>query len=766
MIKILDKTVETYERIGNTIIFNFEGKEYKYTPYEYLEDSDLPYNYQTNKKDKMKYLDYGCGFDIETTKINPECIIEASEDKTFSTMYMWQFAIDDLTVIGRTWEEFIEFKARLSQRLHLTDKRRLLVWIHNEKFEFSFIKNRFTWAEKEVKEYDKKNNRWYTVDTRPDIFSLDDRTVIKAVTAEGIEFRDSYVLTQRSLAKLAKDFNLDIKKLDDVGFDYDLAMHNETPLQLKQLAYGINDVQILAKFYHSYIKPVFIDKGFKIPLTATGIVRDDLKRTFKNLPKAEKEKYKKFIHTCFPSDKAIYDYMLNKLYRGGYTHANIKAVNILFDYFDDLSSWDYKSSYPAVLLHNKYPYKFKAVSKSKFIKIMKGNYKRYFKDNAIWGTFRIKDIYNKTSLSLDSENKLISYSSDAAFDNGRLLSASEVIVALTEQDILNYLEFYTIDDINQWECLELHESKKEYLPKFFRDMILKYYYEKEEAGKNKKEDPISYAIAKAKLNSLYGMLVTAVVQQDTRFFKEVGIIGNGNATKSYDNAIDGTILLPQWGIWCTAYARRNLVHTMITKLKDDVLYGDTDSAKIKNTAGNKHVFDEYNDRMRRINKTMYVGKYPREVFKNLGCFDYEGRIVKLKTLGCKRYLHTEVEKDKKTGLYKQVTNATVSGLIKGSLQDFCELNDLDIYETFDSDLDINNKIVFELDKDVSKKKTAVYFDKPFKASLTDYEGNTIIVSELSGCSIIDIPFKMSMNEEFINLILYMGDNKKKKGRAY
>ena len=396
---------------------------------------------------------------------------------------------------------------------------------------------------------------------------------------------------------------------------------------------------------------------------------------------------------------------------------------------------------------------------------MLGNYKRYFKDNAIWGIFTIKDVYNRTSLSLDSENKIIEYSKDAIFDNGRLLSASWVKVALTEQDILNYLDFYSVDDINQWECEYLEESKKDYLPKFFRDMVLKYYAEKEEAGKHKKEDPVTYAICKAKLNSLYGMLVTMICQQDTRFYEDLGIIGNGNATKEYKDAVNSTILLPQWGIWCTAYARRNLVKTAL-KLQSDNIYNDTDSIKAKNTTGNLHIFKEYNDRIARINKTMYVGNYDRNIFKKLGQFDFEGRIVKLKTLGCKRYLHTEVEYNKKSNKYEQVTTATVSGLIKGSLQEFCELNNLDIYETFDSELDITNKVVFNLDKDTSKKKTAVYFDKPFEAELTDYLGNTIIVSEKSGCSIIDIPFKMTMNEDFINLILMMDENKKKKGKAY
>lgn len=741
------------------IKFEYEDNTYYYIPYELLKDSDLPYNYSTKKKEKEHFLDYGCGFDIETTKVPDEAIISASEDKTFSFMYMWQFAIDDITIIGRTWDEFNELMDRLAKRLHLTEKRRLLVFIHNEKFEWSFFKQRIKWATKTIKNYGK------IIDKRPDVFSLDDRTVIKAVTSNYIEFRDSYVLTQRGLAKVAIDFNLGIKKLTDVGFNYDLIRHNKTPLTKKELAYGINDVQILARFYHLYIKPTFLDKGHKIPLTATGIVREDLKRAFTDLLKPDKENYRNMIKRSYP-DSDSYRFMMAKLYRGGYTHANIMAVNELYTYEDDLSSWDFKSSYPATLLHNKYPYKFIKKPESLFTRIMAGNYRQYFEKYAVWGVFSIRDVYNKTSLSLESENKIIEYSKDAIFDNGRLLSCSWLRVALTEQDILNYLDFYTVNDLSQWTCEHLEISKKEYLPKFFRDMVLKYYFEKEEAGKTKKTDPMRYAIRKSMLNSLYGMLATSVVQEDTRYYEDVGIIGKGNATKDFNEAVKSAILLPQWSIWCTAFARRNLTGTIINKLKDDIIYSDTDSAKIKNTARNIHIFKEYNDKMERINRTMYVGNYDRDIFKDLGKFDFESRIVNLKTLGCKRYLHTEIEYNKKTGKFEKVTSATVSGLIKGSLQAFCEANNLDIYETFNSDLSIDDNIVFKLKKDVSKKKTAIYFDRPFRANVTDYLGNTMEVGELSGCSIIDIPFKMTMNTDFINLIITMQNNKRRKGRAY
>ena len=51
-------------------------------------------------------------------------------------------------------------------------------------------------------------------------------------------------------------------------------------IKRSEMAYNINDVQVLASFFHVYIKPEFLDHGYKIPLTATGIVREEMKRNF------------------------------------------------------------------------------------------------------------------------------------------------------------------------------------------------------------------------------------------------------------------------------------------------------------------------------------------------------------------------------------------------------------------------------------------------------------------------------------------------------
>ena len=87
-----------------------------------------------------KYYDVPCSFDTETTSF-------LSGDKKCSYCYIWQMCIDGMTVYGRTLDEFKIFCETLARIYQLTDKIRLVVYVHNLEFDFQFIRKYFNWID-------------------------------------------------------------------------------------------------------------------------------------------------------------------------------------------------------------------------------------------------------------------------------------------------------------------------------------------------------------------------------------------------------------------------------------------------------------------------------------------------------------------------------------------------------------------------------------------------------------------------------------------
>lgn len=679
--------------------FQLNNENYSYITVSDFLKTDIEYN--VRPVGRTKVLNVGLSFDIETTKVGD-----------YSFMYVWQFAIDKFTVIGRTWKELQLFLDKLSKILDVGEKRKAYVWIHNHSFEFAFYK-------KEL-QFD-LNKKGFA-----EIFVLSDRKILTS-KINGFIFADSLAITNKPLSKVAVDYKVGISKLNG-NLNYNLNISNKTPLKLCQIAYCINDVQILSRWFHSYIVPVFLRKGQKIPLTSTAIVRNDLKRRFKKLDAIYQKNYRNMILRSFP-DRKLYEGIMQWLYRGGYVHANAYVTG---QQLDICGSADLKSSYPASLLHNKYPYRFISRETSFFDKIK--NDRKWQKEKAFFGTFKIKNIRTKTSHTLESKNKLFKFSKDARFDNGRLSSASEIIVCLTEIDWQTYNDFYEFEKV---ECLQLYTSTKKELPIFIKDLILDYFVKKESLEK----DSLDYMLTKYKLNSIYGMMVTGIYDTVLTFDENSGKFTETKKDNDWKELIKNQLLLPYWGIWCTAYSRQAVCKTMIKVGTYDGFYSDTDSIKFQNIFSNWYIFQDYNDRMERLNKTMYVGKYDRKYFMNLGKFDFEGKSYKFMTQGAKRYIHTDISKDKKTGKYKLKNVVTIAGLPKNSLTELAVKKGEDIYNLF-----CDGMTVSELD---SHKMTTKYQDNPIELSSVDYLGNEYIVYIKSCVSLVPIPFKMDVKEDYV-----------------
>lgn len=268
-------------------------------------------------------------FDIETSSIlflNGDVIssdkyddlTDSDKDKCIKIgfMYIWMLGINDNVFYGRTWEELRIFLGKLN-------KRKKDIFIHNLSFEFQFLSGNFKLI---------------------NVFARKERKVIKCDMEEyNITFRCTYYMTNVALSKLTDVYNLPVeKKCGDL--DYTLVRNSKTPLTAKELLYCEYDCLVI--YYYIKQELSSYKKFDKIPNTLTGRVRKELQaRVLKDY------NYRSKVQKSINTDPHIYNLLID-CFAGGYTHANWLYVN---EVIKDVTSWDFTSSYPFVMLVEKYP---------------------------------------------------------------------------------------------------------------------------------------------------------------------------------------------------------------------------------------------------------------------------------------------------------------------------------------------------------------------------------------------------------------------------
>ena len=680
-------------------IANHNNEEYGYYPYaenKSVLDEIIP---EFTKYRKSGYIDIGAAFDIETTSYYSEDL-----KANVATMYHWQFGLNDVVITGRTWEEFTQFCKYLDKKAKKA-KAMLLILDQNLGFEFSFIKGLFKW---------KKDKKGHT-----QIFAKDERTIIYAITGN-LEFRDTLALTGLRLDYYKKNFNLDVGKLAG-DLDYDLMRTSETPLTDSEIAYCVNDVLVLTDFYHKFLKPQFMELDKAIPLTSTGIPRSEVKEAFKSLNKSEQKKIRSEIRNAMPN-RDLYLLWRTYLFRGGLTHANIVACNELVE--SPFESLDGKSMHPSQMFHHNFSYKYLRKNPDLFPVILEQSRDEKY---GFFGLFTFYDIQASTFHSLESKNKIVEFTPDAVFDNGRLVKCKRITVMLTQIDWVNYEKMY------KWSSYKVHYIYQSYmkpLPEYLLKTVAHYFWVKE----NSRDDVVLYNLTKRKLNGCFGMCATGLTETDLEYDPELQMLVPSKTMKTYDELIRNLILLPQWAIEIAAYSRAQLVDAIINGGGVDSIYYDTDSNKVNHPEKHMKYYEDFNAKMIEINKNINTFGYDKDPFLHIGCWEREYTGTKYKVLGAKRYL---VEHDGEI-------QCTVAGMVKGTLEKYCEDKNLNIWDEFSDNL--------TLTKEYSKKKTTVYRDEPFEDELKDYLGHTSKVSEKSCVAIIGIPFHMSMESYFVDLI--------------
>ena len=648
------------------------------------------------------YIDMPCAFDLETSSFYTE-----SGDKR-AIMYAWTFGIDGIVIFGRTWDQFEKMTNKLSELLELNTTNRLPVYVHNLAFDFQFFRKYFHFE---------------------NVFSIKSRTPIYGTTSDGYEFKCSYILTGRSLENLGEQLQkYKVKKL--TGFlDYDKIRHTKTPLTEKEIEYCVNDVKVIM----AYIQEQKEQYGHisKLPLTKTGYVRRYCRQ------KAQETGTEDIKGLKLSLDE--YN-QLKRAFQGGFTHSNPMRAN---ETQEGVTSYDFTSSYPAVMVSEKFP-----MGKSEKITI-RTNEEFLYNIKNYCCIFDIEFFDIEASVCYEnyiSESRCWNKRKIQAA-NGRIVSADHIETTITEQDYLIISQFY------KWKKCRIRNFRrypKGYLPESFIRSILTLYSDKTKL-KGVKGQEFEYLLKKEMLNSCYGMTVTDIIRDDIIYDNATGWREEEKDKKTELNKYNydyNRFLFYPWGVWITAYARRNLFYG-IKEAGIDYVYSDTDSIKIINAEKHEKFIHDYNIWItKKLKRTCdffnieYDFIEPETIKgenKPLGVWDFDGNYSKFKTLGAKRYL-VEYSDDKRNGGDAGKISLTVSGLNKKVVIPYMldKYGPEKIFDIFTDEL--------EIPPEYTGKKTHTYIDEEMSGTITDYTGETAEYTEKSGIHLENAPFKLSMHD--------------------
>lgn len=717
---------------------------------------------------KIYYYNLPCSFDIEVSSFyykedGTQCNYEEKElqvrlnrasglDRSHdpikvATMYVWQFNIYGRCFMGRTWAEFKLMLKMFRNLLALDEKRRLIIYVHNLSYETGFIQKQLAIVQ---------------------MFATDLRDALYFVTKSGFEFRCSFHLSMMSLANVGKKllFKYPAKKLEG-ELDYNLIRHSMTPLTDEEIQYCVNDVRVVTNYIQEQIEQW--GDITKIPYTSTGVARIRFRSCTLKFPGTNVQNLQYIDLMRKLSFTSVVEYRLNnQAYMGGFTHANPYYINVVAE---NVASFDIVSSYPAVMVMEKYPMGRGVAVKIESLRQLEVYLRQYclvfrvrfhhlqatfFDDNYIsMSKCIINNGYGKDEKGKEIKPPIVA--------NGRLVSVndkSSVDMVLTNVDFEIIRDTYKWDKIQIGTCIAYERG---YLPTPFVKCLLDLY-EKKNTLKGVVEMLLEYSLSKAIVNSSYGMAGENPIKDIINFNVDDGesLWTSRKQTEEellkslqeYNDKNNRFIFFP-WAVFITAYARKNLWKGIMA-LGRDYCYSDTDSLKFVNHEKHLQFFDGYKQEVIAklekacayhdipISKVCHKGRY-------LGQFDFEGVYPRFKTLGAKRYMVQSpcghyaktgepllvAEKDGERVVYS--LSLTVSGVNKyDAVPWLLEKYDYDASKIFDAFTD-----GLEIPASYTGKLLHTYIDEPTEGIVTDYLGNKYHFHEKTSVHLEPTTYKIS-----------------------
>lgn len=535
----------------------------------------------------------------------------------------WSITIEnECCIYGNHVSDLINTIDRIADTLHADNEHLVRFYVHNFPYDYMFIRNHII-------------QKWGVPDRS--LASKTHRYIFMGWSSFGVEFRDSGILTQRSLERLCQDMGTTEKAVGT--WDYKKFRTPDSERTETEIKYVCIDTISLCKALRKYIS----DRGYTVanaPLTNTGFIR--------NRARAESRKDKKWRNQFNSMQLDLKQYkQLLEAYHGGYTHANRYYINKIIT--KSMRCYDFASSYPSVICYKKYPmtnFTYTDALTLQDILELKEDY-------AFCGYLRLTNVHLKKECIMPPmafhKAKVCVFPEAVArtqkslyadnLDNGKIVNAEVVIYPFTDPDLVTILNSYDYDSV---DVASVMRAKKEYLPEWLINYVMTLYFNKSTL---KHSDTVLYAISKGELNGIYGMMVQRIIQQICEEDFDTAIWSSGIPENKEQEMLEkfykskNSFLPFQWGCWVTAYAQENLFK--LGACCKNWIYSDTDS--VKGFEWDMDKLKSYNDEIIQISKERGVGlvEYKGEEFR-LGIAEFDGEYSEFITQGSKRYCYRDV----------------------------------------------------------------------------------------------------------------------------
>lgn len=453
---------------------------------------------------------------------------------------VWAYAICEIGNInnfyyGNSIDEFIEFCKN--------KRENYVLYFHNLKFDgeyiFNYLLNNDYKCIKDKKDREDKTfttlisdtGQFYSIEI---FFETKNKKHINKVT-----IYDSLKILNFSVDKIAKDFNLPIRKLE---LDYHAKREIGHILTEEEIDYIKNDVEIMARA----LEFMFNENLKKMTIGSDALA--NYKEMNTNFSK------------YFPLLPYQIDLDIRRSYKGGFTY-----LNEVYKEKETGSGivLDVNSLYPSVMKYEKLPFGEPIY--------FEGEYKED----------KLYSLYIQTfSCSFElKEGKIpsIQIKNNLSFVPNEYVKSSKgdiVTLTLTSVDLKLFFENYNIYD------LTYHSGWKFKGIKGLFTQYIDYWSEKKINAKKEKNN-VLYIISKLMLNSLYGKFgLNPNVHGKYPYLNEEGIV----KYKMYPKEIRDSIYIPV-ASFITSYARNKTIrtsqaikdYTIKNYNKDYYIYSDTDS---------------------------------------------------------------------------------------------------------------------------------------------------------------------------------------------